>query len=119
MGMWVILIGDSNLTVDRFQDMKFVGHKQILKTENGLDVIYENGSAHFYNDLDNHIAGDYERVEIERLPFCDIRMMMLKYSEIQILKSIIDEDDFPKDIYIDCDGLDLGLGDIIGQERLL
>ena len=33
MGMWVILIGDSNLTIDRFQDMKFIGNKEIIKTE--------------------------------------------------------------------------------------
>lgn len=116
MGMWVILIGDSNLTINRFQDMKFIGNKEIIKTEHSIDVIYENGYAHFYDDTGNYIIGDYTQSEIEKFPFSDVRMIMLKYSDIQILKKIIGEDDFPDDIIIDYDGENIRLNDILGRE---
>ena len=119
MGKWVILIGDRNLTIDRFQNMKFVGNIKIVKDEHYIDVFYENGYAHFCDDADNYLIEDYDPSEIEKLPFRDIKMIMLKYSDTQILKDILGEDDFPKDVVVDCDGLDFGLDEIIGQSRLL
>ena len=119
MGMWVILIGGSDFTIEQFQNMDFTGNKEIIKSAHHIDIIYENGYAHFYDDTDRFIIGGYEQSELERLPFRKCRMIMLKYSNIQILRNILGADDFPQNIIIDCDGVDLGLDDIIEQERLL
>lgn len=66
MGVWVILIGDSNLTIGRFQDMKFIGNNEIIKTEHSIDAIYETGYAQFNDDTGNYIIGGYTQSEVEK-----------------------------------------------------
>ena len=119
MGMWVILIGDDDNTIERYENMNFSGREKIIKTTHQIDIIYENDYAQFSDDEDNIIIGDYEQAELEKLPFGNIKMIMLKYSNISVLKKIISAEDFPKDIIIDCDGVDLGLDKIIDRKRLL
>lgn len=119
---WVILIGDSNNTISRYENMIFLGSKKIIKMAHYIDIYYENDYsyyAQFSDDDDELIIGDYEQAELEKLPFGNIKMIMLKYSDIDILKKIVSADDFPKDIIIDCDGVDLGLENIIDRKRLL
>lgn len=43
---------------------------------------------------------------------------MLKYSDMQILKKVIDEDDFPDDVIVDYDRGNIGFDDIFGPEQL-
>lgn len=119
MGMWVILIGDSNNTISRYENIIFSGSKKIIKTAHQIDIFYENDYAQFLEDNRKLIIGDYEQTELEKIPFGNIKMIMLKYSDIDILKKIVSADDFPKDIIIDCDGVDLGLENIIDRKRLL
>ena len=122
MGKWVILIGDSNNTIARYENMIFSGSKKINKTAHYIDIFYENDYARyaqFLDDDDKHIIGDYDPAELEKLPFGNVKMIMLKYSDIDILKKIVSSDDFPKDIIIDCDGVDPGLENIIDRKRLL
>lgn len=122
MGKWVILIGDGDNTIARYENMVFSGSKKINKTADYIDVFYENDHARyaqFLDDEEKHIIGDYDPAELEKLPFHNIKMIMLIYSDIDILRGILSADDFPKDIVIDCDGVDLGLEDIIDRERLL
>ncbi|MCM1102438.1 MAG: hypothetical protein NC079_11820 [Clostridium sp.] len=120
MGKWIILIGDSNNTISRYEKMIFLGSEKIIKTAHYIDIYYENDHyAQFLDDDDELIIGDYEKAELEKLPFGNIKMVMLKYSDIDILKKIVSADDFPKDIIIDCDGVDLGLENIIDRKRLL
>lgn len=116
MGMWVILIGDDNLTLERFQKMRFAGCKEIILSEHQLDILYENDYAVLYEDADCLEA--YDSSELERLPFRDVHTMILKYSDIQVLRAIVGAEDFPEDVIIDCDGLDLGLEEIVKKERL-
>lgn len=118
MGMWVILIGDDNNTIKRYENMKFSGSKKIIKTTHQIDIFYENDYAAFFDDEDELIIHDYEQAELEKLPFGNIKMIMLKYTDIGILKKIISAEDFPEDIIIDCDGVDLGLDSIIDRKRL-
>lgn len=120
MGMWVILIGDKDLTVNKFRDMKFEGSKQVTENEYQLDVIYENGYASFWKNTENeNPVRDYEQAELAGFPFENVTAMVLKYSDIQILRDIVSAEDFPKDILIDCDGVELGLEKFIDRERLI
>ena len=122
MGKWVILIGNSNNTIARYENMIFSGSKKINKTAHYIDVFYENDYARyaqFLDDDDKHIIGDYDPAELEKLPFGNVKMIMLKYSDIDILKIIVSSDDFPKDIIIDCDGVDPDLEKIIDRKHFL
>lgn len=119
MGQWVILIGDSNNTIERYKNMAFPGSTKIIKADHYIDIFYENAHAQFIDDDDELVISDYDPAELEKLPFENIRMIMLIYTDIEILKGIVSAGDFPKDIIIDCDGVDLGLEKIIDRERLL
>lgn len=119
MGQWVILIGDSHNTIARYENMIFSGSKKINKTAHYIDIFYENDHAQFLDDDDELVISDYEPAELEKLPFDNIKMIMLIYTNIDILKKIVSADDFPEDIIIDCDGVDLGLEKIIDRKRVI
>lgn len=119
MGQWVILIGDGNNTIGRYENIIFSGSKKVIKAAHYITIFYENDFAQFSDDHDDLIIGDYEQAELEKLPFGNIKMIMLEYSDIDILKKIVSADDFPKDIIIDCDGVDLGPEKIIDRKRFV
>lgn len=115
MGQWVILIGDSNNTIKRYKNMAFPGSTKTIKADHYIDIFYENAHAQFIDDDDELVISDYDPAELERLPFKNIRMIMLIYTDIEILKGIVSAEDFPKDIIIDCDGVDLGLEKLLTE----
>ena len=119
MGQWVILIGDNSFSLDSFSDMKFYGKTELKRDKHYIQVLFQNGYATFDEDYDLLIRNDYETEELNDLPFPDAKMIMLTYSNIDILKNIISEEAFPKDIIIDCDGVDLGLDTVIEKRRLI
>lgn len=119
MGQWVILIGDNSFSLDSFSDMKFYGKTELKRDKHYIQVLFQNGYATFDEDYDLLIRNDYEIEEINNLPFTDAKMIMLTYSNIDILKNIVCEEAFPKDIIIDCDGVDLGLDTVIEKRRLI
>ena len=119
MGKWVILIGNKSFSLNSFSDMKFYGKTELKKGEHYIQALYKNGYASFDEDYDLLIRKGYETEELDSLPFTDAKMIMLTYSEIDILKNIISEEAFPKDIIIDCDGVNLGLDTVIEKKRLI
>ena len=119
MGMWVILIGDERFNLGTIKNMKFIGCERIAEhEEKQLDVFYKKGYASFGYDYDGLIRGDYSPEEIARLPYEEPHFISMQYSNSDLLKRIIGSTDFPKDILIDCDGVDLGLEQIIDGARL-
>ncbi len=43
----------------------------------------------------------------------------MKYSSAELLEKIIGSEEFPKDILIDCGGVNLGLEKIVDKSRLI
>lgn len=119
MGRWVILIGDKSFSLNSFSDMKFYGKTELKIGKHYIQALYKSDYAIFDEDYNFHIRNGYETEELNSLPFADAKMIMLTYSSIDILKNIICEEAFPKDIIIDCDGVDLGLDTIINKSRLI
>lgn len=109
MGKWVILIGDKDFTLSQFDHMTFSGNIGISRLEDSLTVKYEDGSACFLADEKGLIISDYDLEEIKQLPFDEPVMVMLQYSNVDVLKRIIDYNDFPNNCLIDCDGVSLGI----------
>lgn len=119
MGKWVILIGDKSFSLNSFSDMKFYGKTELKMGKHYIQALYKSDYVSFDEDYDLHIRNGYETEELNSLPFNDAKMIMLTYSNIDILKNIICEEAFPKDIMIDCDGVNLGLDTIIEKRRLI
>lgn len=123
MGMWVIFIGDAMFGLDTIRAMAFEEKVEIRNYgEKQFDVWFKgNHDAYvsFQFDYDGMIMSDYSPEELKNLPFENPQFILVRYSDIKLLERIISSDDFPKDIMIDCDGVDLGLEKFIEKSRLL
>lgn len=120
MGMWVILIGDAGFEYSRIKAMEFEG--RILINDFGekqFDVIFDDGYVSFQFDFDEVIKHDYSSEELKNLPYNNPQFILMKYSTQRLLKSIIGSKDFPKNILIDCNSVNLELEYIVDKTRLL
>ena len=112
---YVILVGGRNFSLKSFDNMQFYGSTCVGIYDGDLLVQYENGYARFTPDDD--IA--YIEEESAKIPFAEPKCITLRYNDIGILRSIISEKDFPEEVMIDCDGVYLGLEDVIDSGRLI
>lgn len=122
MGMWVIFIGDETFSLDTIRAMTYKGKVETRDHgEKQFDVFYNENHDYvsFQFDYDGMIMNDYSSEELKNLPFENPQFILVRYSDIKLLERIISADDFPKDILIDCDGVDLGLEKFIEKSRLL
>ena len=122
---WIYLIGDDKFSLDCFAKMHFTDSRKTIMNDEQLEVRYDNNDhAVFYKEEDrddiriNFEPSDLERY-LQKLPFDDPRWIMLKYSDVKVLRKILCEKGFPKDIMIDCDGTDLALEGLIDKSRII
>ncbi len=122
---WVFLIGDDSFTLSRFSQMDFKGNKKVISNNEQLEIQYENNDyAIFYKEENaDDMKNSFEPSEFEnylkKLPFDEPRWIMLKYNNISILRRIVSEKEFPTDIIIDCDGVDLQLEEVFDKSRII
>ena len=119
MGKWVILIGNDDLSIEQFESMRFEGNTSLTRNSTSLSIQYSDGYANFIDDKDGLIISDYDPEEIKALPFNTPVMIMLVYSNYEILKRIVSGNDFPENCIIDCDGVPLGLEQFFPEDRLI
>lgn len=120
MGKWVILIGNQQFGMQMIKEMRFDNAVRISEYgEKQMDVTYANGQISFGFDWDGSIRADYSPQELERLPFREPNMALLRYSDAGLLRSVIGAETFPKEALIDCDGVNLGLEQVVGTDRVL
>lgn len=121
MGKWVIFIGDAKFGVDTICAMNFDGKKgqRYFEVAHVLEVYFDNGFVSFQFDFDGMIKADYSPEELKSLPYDEPSFVLMRYSNSELLKQIVGAADFPKDILIDCDGVDLGLEHIVDESILL
>lgn len=120
MGKWVILIGDENFTPQVIKEMSFEGNTGIRDYgEKQFDVLYNEDYVSFQFDYDRMIVADYPVEFVESLPFDSPQFILAKYSKQSLLERVISSKDFPEDVLIDCDGVELGLERIVDESRLV
>jgi len=119
MGKWVILIGNEDFSIEQFEPMRFEGNTSLNRNDFALRVQYPDGYADFIDDKDGLIISDYDPEEIKALPFDKPVMILLVYSDHEVLKRIVSSNDFPKNCIIDCDGVQLGLEQFFPEDRLI
>lgn len=120
MGMWVILIGDADFGPASIKRMVFDGKNAIRDYgEKQFDVIFDDGYVSFQFDFDGFIRQDYTPDELRKLPYAQPQFILMRYSNQRVLKRVIGSEDFPQNILIDCDGVALGLEQMVDQSRLL
>ena len=99
---WVILIGNEELTIDKLYNITYEREcEKNYVNSNKIVVNYE--SEHIFYEYTPEIINDYELEELEKIPFINPHFIMMIYTSEKLMKSILIEKDFPKDIYIDDD----------------
>lgn len=120
MAKWVILIGGPGFGLDALKAMDFPGSTGFRDYgEKQFDVLFEDGCVYFLGDFDGLIRGDYPPETLAALPFEEPQFVLMQYSAQALLEWIVSAEDFPRDVLIDCDGVDLGLERFVGSARLL
>jgi hypothetical protein len=101
---WIILIGDDKLTLD---SIKTIQHSGSLNSydipEMGERFCVEYGDDHIFYDYDDIVSNDYEKAELEKIPFSTPHFIMMVYQSEERMKNILKQDNFLKGIYIDDD----------------
>ena len=75
----------------------------------------EENSEFFRRNFEPQEFKEYLKI----LPFDNPRWIMLKYNNVAILRKIISGKEFPSDVIIDCDGVDLGLEEVFDKSRII
>lgn len=120
MGKWVIFIGNTGFGRDTIRAMTFAGKKDVRDYgEKQFDVLFKDGYVSFQFDYDGMIMNDYSPEELENLPYDNPQFILMRYSEQNLLEKVISSKDFPKDVLIDCDGVNLHLEQFVDKSRLL
>ncbi len=116
MGQWVILIGNAGFGLDAVKSMTFEGKTDVRQYgDYQLDVLFQEGYVSFQFD---YYGTDYPPEELKALPYDEPQFVILQYSDKALMERVIAAKDFPKDVLIDCDGVDLGLERIFDKSRL-
>ena len=120
MGKWIILIGNAGFSLDAIKPMTFEGKIDVREYgEKQFDVLFQEGYVSFLFDHDGMIRNDFSSEELKDLPYDEPQFVLMKYSEKDLVERVITSTDFPKDVLIDCDGVDLGLEQFFDKSRLL
>lgn len=119
MGMWVVLIGDEDFGFNTIKSMAFCDCIRVSEYEDKqFDVYFKNGYVSFQNDWDGMIESDYSPEELALLPYKNPHFILMQYSDLELLKHVITLKDFPENVLIDCDGVALGLEQVLDKCRL-
>ena len=122
---WIFLIGDEAFTLKNFSKMHFKDSRKIIISDDQLEVRYDNNDyvVLYKEEKTNDMKNEFESSAFEeymlKLPFDDPRWIMVRYSNISVLRSLLSEKGFPTDVMIDCDGVRLELEDIVDESRII
>jgi len=117
--MWIILIGDEDFDFNTIKSMAFYDCIRVSEYENKqFDVYFKNGYVSFQNDWNGMIKSDYPPEELALLPYKNPHFILMQYSNPELLNYVITLKDFPGNVLIDCDGVDLGLEQVLDKCRL-
>lgn len=97
---WIILIGNDNLDINTLKNIDHFGSKKIsILTPNRMVVDY--GSEHIFYEYSEDVVNDYENEELELIPFGKLHFIIMTYKSEELMKSILRQNNFLKDIYVD------------------
>lgn len=99
---WIILIGNEGFNLNLIRNLQHYGeNKTTGLTENRIVVDY--GHDHVFYESAEDIMNDYEEDDIKRIPFPNPQFIMMTYTNENLMKQILSQENFPRGIYIDDD----------------
>ncbi|WP_027085178.1 hypothetical protein [Cohnella panacarvi] len=99
---WIILIGNEGFNLNLIRNLQHYGeNKSTCLTENRIVVDY--GQDHVFYESAEDIMNDYEEDDIKRIPFPNPHFIMMTFTNENLMKQILSQENFPRGIYIDDD----------------
>jgi hypothetical protein len=112
---YIVLIGDNNLTLDAIKSVEHYGsikRYEVPEIEGRYCVDY--GKEHIFYDFESGVEQDYEKEDLQKIPFSEPHFIMMVYSSEKYMKRVLQQNNFLKGIYVDNDhGLILPLEEYI------
>lgn len=96
------MIGNEELTIDKLYNISYEGKNEKDYIDSNR-IVVDYGVEHIFYEYTPDIINDYESEELEKIPFVNPHFIMMIYTSEKLMKSILFQKDFPKDIYIDDD----------------
>ncbi|WP_322908108.1 hypothetical protein [Paenibacillus campi] len=99
---WIILIGNEDFNLNVFRNLQHYGNNKLtILTKNRIVVDY--GHDHIFYEYVEDLIKDYEPADLQRIPFQNPQFIMMIYTSEDLMRQIVSQGNFPKDIYIDDD----------------
>lgn len=99
---WIILIGDKGFNLNLIRNLQHNGEiSSTSLTENRFVVDY--GNDHVFYDSAEDIINDYEEDEKAQIPFPNPQFIIMTYTNGELMRRILSQENFPPGIYIDDD----------------
>ncbi|MCI8410444.1 MAG: hypothetical protein HFJ09_14435 [Lachnospiraceae bacterium] len=113
---WIILIGDENFNMSNIKSIKHYGCVEcydVTSIEGRYCVNF--GEDHIFYDYDEAID-DYNEDELNKIPYSKPHFVTMTYTSKSCVRNVLQQDNFPTDIYIDNDcGLILPIEKFVQQ----
>lgn len=97
---WIVLIGDENLNLSRIRDINYTG---AIDTYDVKDIpnrfCVEYHKEYIFYDYESDLT-DYKET-LESIPILSPNVIVMSYSSSSLIRRVISQHDFPRDIYID------------------
>lgn len=98
----IILIGNEDFSINSIIQIKHTCSINEYAVNTGRYVIeFEDG--HIYYDYDDSLIDEYDKDELDKIPFVSPRFIIMTYTSEELMKRIFFQDNFLKGIYIDDD----------------
>lgn len=97
---WIILIGNENFNLSCIRAVNYIGSiaaYDVKDIPNRFCVEYPKD--HIFYDVESDLT-DYNDT-LKNIPISSPNVIMMSYSSSSLIRTVITQSDFPKDIYID------------------
>ena len=98
---WIILIGDENFDLNNIKAIEHygsIGSYDVNESRYCVDY----GAEHVFYDLAD-LSADYEKDELSKVPFENPRFVMMIYTSKELMKKILQQENYLCNIYVDND----------------
>ena len=110
---WIILIGNDKFDINSIRNIEHNGVNKFTElTPNRVVVDY--GEDHIFYEYAEDVINDYEEEELIKIPFNNPHFVIMTYTSEELMKKVLQQENFIKDIYIDDDQ-----GNIIPIEQFI
>ena len=100
---WIILIGDKTLSLDAIRDIKHYDSTSSHDVPTCNRYLVNFGKEYVYYDYMESLIEEYQKSELQVLPFKEPRFIMMIHHSIDLVMKILRQDNFLRGIYVDDD----------------